>query len=42
MRVELLATPDCPHADRAERILREALSEDGREPSVSAHLHRRY
>ena len=35
MRVELLATPDCPHADRAEQILREALSEDGREPSVS-------
>jgi proline dehydrogenase len=35
MRVELLATPDCPHVDRADRILREALSEDGREPSIS-------
>jgi proline dehydrogenase len=35
MRVELLATPDCPHAERAERILREALTEDGREPSVA-------
>ena len=35
MRVELLATPDCPHVDRAERILREALATDGREPSVS-------
>ena len=35
MRIELLATPDCPHADRAEAILRDALTEDGREPSVS-------
>jgi proline dehydrogenase len=34
MRIELLATPDCPHAERAEDILRAALSEDGREPSV--------
>ena len=34
MRVELLSTPDCPHADRAEHILRQALSEDGHEPSV--------
>jgi len=35
MRIELLATPDCPHADRAEQILRQALTEDGHEPSVS-------
>jgi len=35
MRIELLATPDCPHVDRADRILREALGEDGREPSIS-------
>ena len=35
MRIELLATPDCPHADRAEQILRQALSDDGHEPSVS-------
>src|SRR4051794_36347699 len=35
MRVELLATPDCPHVDRAEQILRAALAEDGREASVS-------
>jgi proline dehydrogenase len=34
MRVELLATLDCPHAERAEDILRAALAEDGREPSV--------
>ena len=34
MRVELLATPDCPHAERAEAILRAALAEDGRAPSV--------
>lgn len=34
MRVELLATLDCPHAARAEAILRNALAEDGREPSV--------
>ena len=34
MRVELLATPDCPHAERAELILRRALTENGREPSV--------
>jgi proline dehydrogenase len=38
MRIELLATPDCPHAERAEQILREALTEDGREP----HVHRTY
>ncbi len=32
LRVELLATLDCPHAERAEAILREALtSEDGPE-----------
>ena len=34
MRVELLATLDCPHALRAEEILRAALSEDGREPEI--------
>ncbi|MDP8905187.1 MAG: proline dehydrogenase family protein [Chloroflexota bacterium] len=34
MRVELLATPECPHAQRAEEILRAALTEDGREPRV--------
>ncbi len=27
MRIELLATPDCPHAERAEAILRAALTE---------------
>jgi proline dehydrogenase len=35
MRIELLATPDCPHAERAEEILRRALTEDGHEPSVA-------
>ena len=34
MRVELLATLDCPHAERAEEILRMALAEDGRQPRV--------
>src|SRR5215218_1431284 len=34
MRIELLATPDCPHAERAEAIVRAALRDDGREPSV--------
>jgi proline dehydrogenase len=34
VRVELLVTLDCPHADRAERILRETLSVDGKEPRV--------
>jgi proline dehydrogenase len=34
LRVELLATLDCPHADRAEQILRAALEEAGYEPSV--------
>jgi proline dehydrogenase len=34
MRVELLATPDCPHAERAEEILRAALTEDGRQPRI--------
>ncbi|MEX2547840.1 MAG: proline dehydrogenase family protein [Chloroflexota bacterium] len=35
MRVELLATLDCPHAERAEQILRQALtSEDGPEPRI--------
>lgn len=35
MRVELLATLDCPHAERAGEILRHALAEDGREPNVN-------
>ena len=35
MRVELLATLDCPHAERAEEIVRAALAEDGHEPSVN-------
>jgi proline dehydrogenase len=34
MRIELLASSDCPHAQRAEEILRTALTEDGREPQV--------
>jgi proline dehydrogenase len=34
MRVELLATQECPHADRAEEILRRALAEDGHAGSV--------
>lgn len=34
MRVELLATFDCPHAERAEEILRQALAEDGLEPRI--------
>ncbi len=34
MRVELLATLNCPHAERAEEILRGALSADGREPAI--------
>jgi proline dehydrogenase len=34
LRVELLTTLDCPHAERADAILREALTVDGREPSV--------
>jgi proline dehydrogenase len=34
LRVELLATLDCPHAERAEQILRRALSVDGREPRI--------
>jgi len=34
MRVELLATPDCPHVEAADAILRAALAEDGREPRV--------
>ena len=35
MRVELLATIDCPHAERAGEILRYALADGGREPSVN-------
>ena len=34
MRVEVLATLDCPHAARAEEIARAALAADGREPQV--------
>jgi proline dehydrogenase len=34
LRVELLATLDCPHADRAEGILRTALAEEGIEPRI--------
>lgn len=34
LRVELLATLDCPHAERAEGILRSALSEKGIEPRI--------
>ena len=30
MRVELLATPDCPHLERAEEVARQALANDGR------------
>jgi proline dehydrogenase len=35
MRIELLTTTECPHSDRAEEILRQALTEDGHEPSVA-------
>ena len=34
VRVELLATLDCPHAERAEDILRATLTRDGYEPLV--------
>jgi len=34
MRVELLATPDCPHTPRAADILRSALTVDGHEPTI--------
>jgi proline dehydrogenase len=34
MRVELLATPDCPHAAETEEVLRRTLSVNGREPHV--------
>lgn len=34
MRVELLATIDCPHAERAEEILRRALSNNGSTPPI--------
>src|SRR6187551_2777624 len=34
LRVELLATLDCPHAERAEEILRAALAQDGYQPLV--------
>jgi proline dehydrogenase len=35
MRIELLVTPDCPHAEQTEETLRAALTTDGREPGVS-------
>jgi proline dehydrogenase len=34
VRVELLATPDCPHAERAEEIARSALAQNGRTPAI--------
>jgi proline dehydrogenase len=34
VRVELLTTPDCPHADRAEDIARRALSNNGHSPAI--------
>src|SRR5512141_1072710 len=34
MRVELLATPDCPHVERAEEIVRVALADNGRTPLI--------
>ncbi|MEP7378897.1 MAG: proline dehydrogenase family protein [Chloroflexota bacterium] len=34
MRVELLATPDCPHVERAEEIVREALADNGHTPLI--------
>ncbi len=34
MRVELLATLDCPHVDRAEEIVREALADNGHTPLI--------
>lgn len=34
MRVELLTTVDCPHAERAEEIARAALADNGRTPAI--------
>ena len=34
MRVELLTTPDCPHAERAEEIARAALADNGHSPAI--------
>ncbi len=34
MRVELLATLDCPHVDRADEIAREALANNGHTPLI--------
>ena len=34
MRVELLTTDDCPHAERAEAIARAALADNGHTPSI--------
>jgi proline dehydrogenase len=33
-RIELLVTPDCPHAAQTEEVLRSTLTVDGREPAV--------
>src|SRR5688572_14551475 len=35
MRVELLATLDCPHLERAEEIARRALANNGHTPDIS-------
>ena len=34
MRVELLTTEDCPHAERAEAIARAALADNGHSPAI--------
>ena len=34
MRVEILATPDCPHVERAEEICRDALADNGHTPLI--------
>jgi len=34
VRVELLTTPDCPHAERAEEIARAALADNGHSPAI--------
>jgi len=34
MRVELLATPDCPHLEQAEEIARQALANNGHSPAI--------
>ena len=35
LRAELLLTPDCPHAERAERLLRNVLADEGVDTPVS-------